>query len=89
MYLLEGVIALFAATAFYTISAYLHHRPTSAPWLRGQLFASVVGMTLVGFVPLGVGLIAYGLGQPMTTASWVGVGGLALLPLALWPAARA
>lgn len=89
MFLLEGVIVLFAAIAFYSFSAFLHHRPTSPAWLRGQLFASVVGMSLVGIIPAGVGLVTYGLGEPMTTASRIGLVGLALLPFALVPLVRA
>ncbi|SMX40171.1 hypothetical protein [Maliponia aquimaris] len=89
MFLLEGVIALFAAFALYTLASFLHHRETSPAWLRGQLFASVVGMSLVAIVPAGVGLVTYGLGEPMTTASRIGLAGLALLPLAMVPLVRA
>lgn len=89
MFLLEGVLALYAAIAFYVFASHLHHRETSPPWLRGQLFAGVAGMLTVAIAPLGVGLLTYGLGEPMTGPSWVGLAGLALLPLAMIPLARA
>ncbi|WP_323771648.1 hypothetical protein [Antarctobacter sp.] len=88
MHILEGVAALLAAIGLYVWASGLHHRQTAPRWARGQLFASGIGLLLVCIAPAAAGLITFGLGEPMTSASWVGVVGLALAPVALWAGTR-
>ncbi|WP_417207328.1 hypothetical protein [Antarctobacter sp.] len=88
MHILEGVAALLAAIGLYVWASALHHSARAPRWARGQLFASGVGLLLVCIAPAAAGLVTYGLGEPMTTASWVGVVGLGLAPLALWAGTR-
>ena len=88
MHILEGVAVLFAAIVLYAWANALHHRETAPQWARRQVFASGVGLMLVCLAPAGAGLVTYGLAEPMTPASWVGVAGLAVAPVALWTGMR-
>ncbi|ASP18979.1 hypothetical protein ANTHELSMS3_00254 [Antarctobacter heliothermus] len=88
MYILEGAVVIVAAVALYVWARALHHRETAPNWARRQVFASAVGLVLVCVAPAGVGLLTYGLGQPMTRTSWIGVAGLAVAPAVLWRGTR-
>lgn len=88
MHILEGVAALLAAIGLYVWANALHHRETAPTWARRQVFASGVGLVLVCLAPFGAGLVTYGLGEPMTPASWVGLAGLGLAPVVLWTGMR-
>ncbi|MGP6087347.1 hypothetical protein [Antarctobacter jejuensis] len=88
MFILEGVGALLAGLVLYLWAEALHHRETAPGWARRQIFVSAVGLVLVALVPAGAGLFTYGLEQPMTAASWIGLAGLAFVPVVLWAGRR-
>ncbi|MGR3496997.1 hypothetical protein [Citreimonas sp.] len=83
MYIFEGVALLLAAVVLYAWAYGMHHRPVSPGWAKGQLFASVVSLILVTLAPLGAGLIAIGLMQPLDTLQIVGLAILVVSPFAL------
>ncbi|WGW05052.1 hypothetical protein [Tropicibacter oceani] len=60
-------------------------RRAAAPgWAKNQMFASTVSLALVGLAPLGVGLVALGLTEPMTLASYAGIAGIVGAMGLLW-----
>ena len=88
MHLLEGVVAILLGIGLYGWAYSMNHSATAPQWARGQLFASAATLALVCIAPLGAGLVTLGLGEPLTTAGWIGLAGLALAPLGLWRVLR-
>lgn len=88
MYIFEGVGLLLVAVVLYAWAYALHNRPVSPAWARHQLFASVVSLILVTLAPLGAGLIAVGLMQPLDGVQIAGLALLALSPFVLRYAIR-
>ncbi|MBS0125474.1 hypothetical protein [Thetidibacter halocola] len=88
MYILGGVVAILLAAVIYGAAYTLYHRQTSPQWARGQLFASVASLLMVGLGPVGAGFIVLGLSEPITPASWAGIACLVAVPLLLWQVRR-
>lgn len=80
-----GAAALLAAVLLYAWAARLHHRADAPDWARGQLFASVTGLVLVGLVPVGAGLLAYGYSPVHARPEIAVLAVLGLLAALVWP----
>ena len=89
MHLLEGALAILAGIGLYGLAYGWHHRADGPRWTQSQLFASSVSLVLCAVVPVGAGLVALGLGEPMDPMAWAGVAALAVSSLLLWRVLRA